>query len=88
MAVEAIVLVWLRRKAHTVIEAVDCNAEGLLLFSEILERLEREPFASPLLREFAVELNGADKAASRAIRKFARIVYWIDARDGVACENG
>ena len=83
MAVEAIVLVWLRRKAHTVIEAVDCNAEGLLLFSEILERLEREPLASPRLREFAAELKGEDEPASRAIRKFARIVYWIDASDGV-----
>ena len=83
MAVEAIVLAWLRRKAHTVIEAVDCNAEGLLLFSEILERLEREPLASPRLREFAAELKGENEPASRAIRKFARIVYWIDASDGV-----
>jgi hypothetical protein len=83
MAVEAIVLAWLRRKAHTVIEAVDCNAEGLLLFSEILERLGREPFASPRLREFAAELKGEGEPASRAIRKFARIVYWIDASDGV-----
>src|SRR5580704_11133450 len=83
MAVEAIVLAWLRRKAHTVIEGVDCNAEGLLLFSEILERLEREPLASPRLREFAAELKGENEPASRAIRKFARIVYWIDASDGV-----
>ncbi len=83
MAVEAIVLAWLRRKAHTVIEAVDCNAEGLLLFSEILERLEREPLASPRLREFAAELKGENEPASRAIRKFARTVYWIDASDGV-----
>jgi hypothetical protein len=83
MAVEAVVLAWLRRKVHTVIEAVDCNAEGLLLFSEILERLEREPLASPRLREFAAELKGENEPASRAIRKFARIVYWIDASDGV-----
>ncbi len=83
MAVEAIVLAWLRRKAHTVIEGVDCNAEGLLLFSEILERLEREPFASPRLQEFAAELKQENEPASRAIRRFARIVYWIDASDGV-----
>jgi hypothetical protein len=83
MAVEAAILVWLRRKAHSVIEAVDCNAEGLLLFSEILERLEREPFVAPRLREFAVELKQGNEPASRAIRKFARLVYWIDASDGV-----
>jgi MutS domain V len=83
MAVEAILLAWLRRRAHTVIEGVDCNAEGLLLFSEILERLEREPFVSSRLREFAAELKGENEPASRAIRKFARIVYWMDASDGV-----
>ena len=83
MVVEAVVLAWLRRKAHSVIEKVDCNAEGLLLFSEILERLEREPFASPRLQALAAELNGENEPASRAIRKFARIVYWIDASDGV-----
>ncbi len=83
MAVEAVVLAWLRRRAHSVIEGVDCNAEGLLLFSEILERLEREPFVAPRLQELAAELSGKNEPASRAIRKFARIVYWIDASDGV-----
>lgn len=81
MAVEAVVLAWLRRKAHTVIEGVDCNAEGLLLFSEILERLEREPFVSPRLQELASELKQENEPASRAIRRFARIVNWIDASD-------
>jgi hypothetical protein len=78
---EAAVLVWLRRKAHTVLEGVDSNAEGLLLFSEILERLEREPFAAHRLQKHAAELRDGSEPASRAIRKFARIVYWIDASD-------
>jgi MutS-like protein len=78
---EAAILVWLRRRAHTVIEGVDSNAEGLLLFSEILERLEREPFASQRLQRHAAELRGGHAPASRAMRKFARIVYWIDASD-------
>lgn len=81
--VEAVVLGWLRRKAHIVIEGVDCNAEGLLLFSEILERLEREPFTAPRLQALAAELKQGNEPASAAIRKFARIVYWIDASDGV-----
>jgi hypothetical protein len=80
---EALVLGWLRRKAHTVIEGVDCNAEGLLLFSEILERLEREPFAAVRLQALAAELKDGNEPASAAIRGFARIVYWIDASDGV-----
>ena len=82
-AVESVVLTQLRRKAHTVIEGVDCNAEGLLLFSEILARLEREPFSAPRLQAFAAELNMTGVPASAALRQFARIVYWIDASDGV-----
>jgi len=81
MAVEAVVLAWLRRRAHAVIEGVNCNAEGLLLFSEILERLERQPFVSPRLQGFAAELKQGNEPASLAIRKFSRIVNWIDASD-------
>ena len=83
LVLEAVVLGWLRRKAHTVIEGVDCNAEGLLLFSEILERLEREPFTAARLQALAAELKQGNESVSVAIRKFARIVNWIDASDGV-----
>jgi len=81
MAVEAVILAWLRRKAHSVIEGVDCNAEGLLLFSEILARVERETFAASHLRKLAAELKDGNEPASLAIRRFARIVNWIDASD-------
>ena len=83
LVIEAVVLARLWRKAHAVIEGVDSNAEGLLLFSEILARLEREPFASARLQEIAAELKDGDEPASRAVRKFARIVYWIDANDSL-----
>jgi hypothetical protein len=83
MAVESVILARLRRKAHSIIEKVDCNAEGLLLFSEILERLEREPFAAPRLQAFAEELKQGNDPASQVIRKFARIVNWIDASDSL-----
>jgi len=81
MGVEAIVLVWLRRRAHEVMEGVDCNAEGVLLFAEVLERLKREPFAAPRLQAIAAELKQENEPASTAIRRFARIVNWIDASD-------
>jgi hypothetical protein len=81
--VEAAILAWLRQKAHSVIEDVDCNAEGLLLFSEILARLEQEPFGAPRLQKFSAELKQEKTCASQALRQFARIVYWMDASDGV-----
>ncbi|MGB2671758.1 MAG: hypothetical protein WA621_03355 [Candidatus Acidiferrum sp.] len=83
LAVEGAILWRLFRKAHAVMGGVDCNAEGLVLFSEILERLEREPFVAPRLREFAAELKQGNEPASRAVRRFARIVNWIDASDSL-----
>ncbi len=80
-AVEAVVLALLWRRAHSVMEGVDCNAEGVLLFAEILARLEREPFANTHLKEIAAQLKNGGEHASTAIRRFARIVNWIDASD-------
>src|SRR5713226_7541 len=79
LAVDAVFLRALKKRAQTVIHGVACNAEGLLLFSQILQRLEREPFAASRLQTFSAELTAEGRRASRTIRKLARIVYWIDA---------
>ncbi len=81
--IEAAALRWLWHRANAVIEGVNCNAEGVLLFSEILERLERESFESTRLRKFTAELTEGSEPASRAIRGFARIVYWMDGRENL-----
>jgi hypothetical protein len=70
---------WLRRRAGTVIEGISCNAEGLVLFAEILERFEREQFTSPRLQGFAAELKRGGQPAGKLIRALGRMVYWIDA---------
>jgi hypothetical protein len=69
----------LRRRAEAVVEGISCNAEGLLLFADILQRLEQESFISPRLQGFTAELKRDGQPASHLIRKLARIVYWIDA---------
>jgi hypothetical protein len=73
----------LRRKAKAVIDGVSCNAEGLLLFSNMLELLEREPFISPQLQKLCAPLKEHPKPSSEVIRRLAGIVYWIDARHGL-----
>ncbi len=79
LMVELLVRRWLVRRAEALIEGLHCNAEGLVLFAEILQRFEQEPFASPRLQGFAAELQRGGAPASQLIRKLARIVYWIDA---------
>lgn len=74
--------IWWRRTGE-VMDGVSSNAEGLSLFSQILERIEREQFASPRLHQQTVALTSGRRPASRAIRDFARIVYWMDAREGL-----
>jgi MutS-like protein len=69
----------LKQRAHAVIHGASCNAEGLLLFSQILQRLEREQFVAPRLQTLSAELIAEGRRASRAIRQLARIVYWVDA---------
>jgi hypothetical protein len=84
--IEAAILRWLRPRAVRVISSVTCNAEGLVLFSKVLERLEQEPFTSPRLQAFAAELKNGSQTASQAIGHLARIVYWIDARSGLLAQ--
>jgi hypothetical protein len=81
LALEVLVLLWLRVRAEQVVSAIACNAEGLGLFADILRRLEHEPFASPRLHGFVCELNSGSQSASRSVRQLANIVYWIDARE-------
>jgi len=81
LALEVTTRRWLRPRAEQVMRGVTCNAEGLLLFAQVLERFERENFASAKLRAMAAALRGEDtgrKPASQRIRELARIVYWID----------
>jgi len=81
LALEVAVLLWLRVRAENVVSTLACNAEGLGLFADVLQRLEQEPFASPRLQDFATRLKSGHKTASQSVRKLADIVYWIDARE-------
>jgi DNA mismatch repair ATPase MutS len=83
---------WLKPRAVQVVSGFGANSEALVLFAQILERLEREEFSSARLQKFAAELkgertaaasSGSGVAASAAIRKLAKIGYWVDARGGL-----
>jgi len=80
LILESILFGRLRSRAVAVISEVNCNAEGIELFSKILERIEEESFMSPRLQELRTELKRCAEPSSLAMRRFARIVNWIDAR--------
>ena len=83
LILETLVYGFFQKRAKAAIAAVSSNAEGLILFSKLLERIEREPFEAARLREFVAQLTGQGKPASRAVRKLASIVFWIDGSDSV-----
>lgn len=83
LALNAAILQWKRKSALESITRLETNAEALLLFSKILQRLEAEPFQIERLHALIAELRERSSPASQIVRKLARIVYWIDARQSM-----
>lgn len=72
----------LKKQTDAAMKGFQCNEDGLTLFTEILTRIESEPFSSARLRHLQEELKaGGTERASHAMRRLARMVTWIDARD-------
>src|SRR5262249_54884227 len=83
LGIAAVVYALFRARALSVVSGVHCNAEGVVLFSKIVERLEQEPFASLRLQQLRSEFTRGSERASHAIRRFARIANWIDGRESL-----
>jgi len=83
LIIETLIFWRLQKHAERIVSGISANADGLILFSQILKRIEEESFASEPLRQFIAELKSGGSASSHAIRKLARLVFWIDARDSV-----
>ena len=87
LLVNIVMLVWLQKRATALVEGLTSNDEGLLILAEVLARIESETFSTPQLKELAGRLADARTdsrggVASGAVRKLARLDYWIAARDG------
>ncbi len=72
-----------RRRIKTILGDFSANADAILLFAQILARIEAEPFNDPHLQKLSAELTRERGPASGAIRKLARLVFWIDSRDSM-----
>ena len=70
----------LREPVNRVVKAVDRAGRDLSLLSEVLGRLERERFSSPLLVELRTALDVEGQPPSRQIAKLNRLIDLLDAR--------
>jgi len=77
------VLIWHWRRTETLVEALTSNAQGLVLFSKVLQRLEAEQYSSSRLQNHVAKLKTPAGHASSALRQLARIVYWADGRNSL-----
>ena len=78
--------VFLYRKRHAidaVVAAVEEAAHGVGLLSEVLVRLEKEQFQSPMLAALRASLDSEGEPPSRRIARLNRVVEYLDSRDNV-----
>jgi hypothetical protein len=66
------------RRVKTVLSAVDRRTHDLVLLAELLRRLEREPFTSPLFQRLERMLRTDGLPASAQIRRLARLLQLLD----------
>ncbi len=72
-----------RRELDEVVGAVEGAAHELGLLSEVLVRLEKERFGSPMLAGLRASLDTEGEPPSRRIARLDRIVEKLDSRDNV-----
>jgi hypothetical protein len=78
LMVEAAFLLLYRAQIGRVIAEVERPGRELALLSEILGRLERERFASPLLARLRSELDADGKPPSEQIARLSRLIQILD----------
>jgi hypothetical protein len=67
-------------RVRQVLAAVDQRTHDLVLLSELLRRLEREPLDSPPMRRLAAALKTDGRPASAKIRRLSQLLQLLDCR--------
>ena len=81
LAVNATFLYRVHKRIAPVVTAVEEAAHELKLLSEVLVRLERESFHSPLLTALGASLNTEGAPPSKRIGRLNRLMELLDSRD-------
>lgn len=72
-----------RRDFSAVVESVEEAAHELGLISEVLVRLEREQFHSPMLARLRAGLDVQGDPPSKRLARLKKIIEYLDSRDNV-----
>jgi hypothetical protein len=83
LAVNATFLYRVHKRIEAVVTAAEEAAHELRLLSEVLLRLERESFQSPLLAALRASLDTEGAPPSRRIGRLNRLMELLDSRDHV-----
>ncbi len=78
LSVNAFFLHRMRERVHAVVAAVDESAHELKLLSEVLVRLEREQFQSPMLAELRASLDAEGDPPSKRFARLNRLMELVD----------
>jgi len=78
LALDFLFMFLVARRVRAVVEAADIAGHDLRILSLVLERLEREQFETPLLRQLRSEFEIEGLPASRRV---ARLERWMDLLD-------
>ena len=81
LAVNATFLYRVHKRIAAVVTAVEEAAHELKLLSEVLVRLERESFQSPLLAALRASLDTEGEPPSKRIGRLNRLMELLDSRD-------
>jgi hypothetical protein len=73
----------LREQVHRVISEVDGPGNNLSLLSDLLQRLERESYESPMLVKLRAALDVAGSPPSHQIARLNRLVELLDSRRNI-----
>lgn len=71
------------KRAEGVVSGANANAEGLELFAKILQLLEAQNLQGAKLAQIRGALHAERQCASQGVFSLARIIYWVDAREGL-----
>jgi hypothetical protein len=79
--INSVFLYRLRKRVDSVVAAVDESAHELKLLSEVLVRLERETFRSPVLAALRASLDAEGDPPSKRLARLNRLMELLDSRE-------